>query len=71
MRSAEVFVFKSILHLMKEDLKEEMLKKAKDGKLSCAEARQLAESLGLPYKEVGAAANELGIKIKDCQLGCF
>ena len=56
---------------MKEELKEEMLKKAKDGKLSCAEARQLAESLGLPYKEVGAAADELGIKIKDCQLGCF
>ncbi len=56
---------------MKEDLKEEMLKKAKDGKLSCAEARQLAERLGLPYKEVGTAADELGIKIKDCQLGCF
>ncbi len=56
---------------MNKELKEEMLKKALDGKISCASARQLAEKLGLPYKEVGAAANELGIKIKDCQLGCF
>jgi hypothetical protein len=56
---------------MNEALKEEMLKKAVNGRLSCAVARQLAEKLGLPYKEVGTAANELGIKIKDCQLGCF
>ncbi len=56
---------------MKKELKEEMLKKAANGRLSCAAARELAEKLGLPYKEVGTAANELGIKIKDCQLGCF
>jgi len=56
---------------MKEDLKEEMLKKALNKKLSCAAAREIAEKLGIPYKEVGNAANELGIKIKDCQLGCF
>lgn len=56
---------------MNKELKEEMLKKAIDGRISCAAARQMAEKLGLPYKEVGAAANELGIKIKDCQLGCF
>jgi hypothetical protein len=48
-----------------------MLKKVVDGRLSCASARKLAEDLGIPYKEVGAAADELGIKIKDCQLGCF
>jgi hypothetical protein len=56
---------------MKKELREEMLKKAVDGKLPCAVARKLAEELDLPYREVGAAANELGIKIKDCQLGCF
>jgi hypothetical protein len=56
---------------MKEELKEEMLKRAVNGRLSCAAAREVAEKLGLPYKEVGIAANELGIKIKDCQLGCF
>ncbi len=56
---------------MTKELKEEMLKKAIGGRISCAAARQLAERLGLSYKEVGKAANELGIKIKDCQLGCF
>ena len=56
---------------MKKELKEEMLKKAVNGRLSCAVARQLAEKLCLPYNEVGKVANELGIKIKDCQLGCF
>jgi hypothetical protein len=56
---------------MKKELKEKMLKKVVDGRLSCASARKLAEDLGIPYKEVGAAADELGIKIKDCQLGCF
>jgi hypothetical protein len=56
---------------MKEELKEEMLKKAVDGKLPCAAAMKIAESLGLQFREVGEAANELGIKIKNCQLGCF
>jgi len=56
---------------MKEKLKEEMMKKAVDRKLPCAAARKLAEDLGVSYSEVGAAADELGIKIKNCQLGCF
>ncbi len=56
---------------MKDELKEEVLRRAVDGRLSCAVARKIAEGLSLPYKEVGAAANELGIKIKNCELGCF
>ncbi len=56
---------------MNEELKQEMLKQAVDGKLPCAAARKIAEDLQVPYQEVGAAANELGIKIKNCQLGCF
>ena len=56
---------------MKKELKEEMLKKAVNGKLSCPAARKIAEKLGISYKEAGEAADELGIKIKDCQLGCF
>ncbi len=63
--------FKLAFLFMKEELKEEMLKKTVDGKIPCAVARKLAEDLGLSYKEVGNAADELGIKIKDCQLGCF
>ena len=47
------------------------MKKAVDSKLPCADARKIAEDLGVPYSEVGAAADELGVKIKNCQLGCF
>lgn len=56
---------------MKEELKQKMLQKAVDKRLPCAVARKLAEELNIPYKEVGDAADELGIRIRDCQLGCF
>jgi len=56
---------------MNEELKQKMMKMAVEGKLSCAVARKIAEDLDIPYKEVGDAANALGIRIKNCQLGCF
>lgn len=56
---------------MNEEAKKEVMKKAVNGKLACAVARKLAEDLGIPYAEVGAAADALGIKIDHCQLGCF
>jgi hypothetical protein len=56
---------------MKKELKEEIMKRAGGGKLSCAVARKIAEELQLTYKEVGEAADELGVKIKNCELGCF
>jgi len=56
---------------MNEELKQELMKKAAEGKLPCAVARKIAEDLNLPYKEVGDAADVLGIRIKNCQLGCF
>lgn len=57
--------------MIKPELKEEIMKETSDGKLTCASARRIAERLGLAYSEIGAAANELGIKIKNCELGCF
>ena len=56
---------------MKEKLRQEIMKKAVDSKLPCGDARKIAEDLGIPYADVGAAADELGVKIKNCQLGCF
>lgn len=56
---------------MKDALKKELLDKSSDGKISCPVARNIAERIGVSYKEVGAAANELGIKINNCELGCF
>ncbi|MEW6107927.1 MAG: hypothetical protein AB1632_01985 [Nitrospirota bacterium] len=66
-------VLSGVVSLMinKKRLKEEMYDKAVDGKISCAAAMKIAKDLGISYAEVGAEANELGIKIKNCQLGCF
>lgn len=46
-------------------------KAAVDGKLTCAQANVLGKELQVPLLMIGAAADELGIKIKSCQLGCF
>lgn len=56
---------------MEEKVKEELLKRAADGRISCPEARGIAEELGATHAEVGRAADELRIKITDCELGCF
>lgn len=44
---------------------------APEGKISCQEARQLAEQLEIDPSEVGKACNEAKIKIFACELGCF
>ena len=44
---------------------------AVERRLPCAEALAVAERLGVEPRVVGEAANALGIKIVDCQLGCF
>ena len=58
-----------------EKIREEVLKAVKEaaegGKLSCAQAHRLGEKLNVSLLLIGEAANQLGIKIKDCQLGCF
>ncbi|MFA7468827.1 MAG: hypothetical protein WCY82_11280 [Desulfotomaculaceae bacterium] len=54
-----------------DDFKNAVLKAAIDGKLSCPKARQLAEELGVPAKEVRQVADDLKIKIFGCELGCF
>ena len=44
---------------------------SRDGRITCVAARKLAEELKVPYKVIGKAADELKIKIKSCELGCF
>ena len=56
---------------MRKNIEKLLKEKAVDGKIACGLARKIAEELGVPYKEVGAAADELNIKIKNCELGCF
>ncbi len=52
-------------------IKDEVLKVAQNKRLPCVEALALAKRLKVKPIEIGKAANELGIKITDCQLGCF
>ncbi len=56
---------------MSEAIKQEIQRRAINGKIDCAVARKIADDLGVTYKEVGEAADKLSIKIKACQLGCF
>jgi len=54
-----------------ERLAGELKRRAPERRLPCAEALAIAHDLGVPPLAVGEAANELGIKLTDCQLGCF
>ncbi|HHT63115.1 MAG: hypothetical protein ACOX4H_11690 [Bacillota bacterium] len=44
---------------------------AEDGKLTCVKAHHIGEKLNISLAIIGEAANQLGIKITKCQLGCF
>lgn len=55
----------------KEKIKASLKESAVDGKISCPLARKIAKDLSVPFREVGKTANELKIKITDCELGCF
>lgn len=57
--------------LKNKDIAERLTEKAVDSRVPCGVARKIAEELGVPYSEVGKAADALKIKIKNCELGCF
>jgi len=42
-----------------------------DGRLPCARAFELAKELDVPVSRIGKACDEMGVKITNCQLGCF
>jgi len=52
-------------------LKEAVSAASSDGRITCSAALNVAQRLGVDPREVGAAANELRIKITACRLGCF
>ncbi len=54
-----------------KELEAELRSRVKDNKVTCPEMFAIAEKLGLPRKQVGEAANQLKIKVHNCQLGCF
>ncbi len=55
----------------KKRVVELLIERSVDKRILCSEARRIAEDAGLPYSEVGKLADELQIKIRNCELGCF
>jgi len=53
------------------ELMEAVRAKAQDGKVTCPVLRKFAEDSGVPYKVAGAVADAAGIKVHNCDLGCF
>ena len=42
-----------------------------DKRIACEDAFKIARALDVPLADVGRTCNELGIKVMQCQLGCF
>jgi len=57
--------------LIKKKIAALLTERADNGRISCTAARSIAEELGVAYAMIGATANELNIKVKHCELGCF
>ena len=62
---------KKLADSVKAKIKNEIKKKAIAGKIPCQIARKIADNLSVPYKDVGKVADEMQIKITNCELGCF
>ncbi|MDD5447749.1 MAG: hypothetical protein PHO53_01075 [Actinomycetota bacterium] len=54
-----------------EEVFEAVKENAQDGRITCARANCIAAELGVVPSVVGKAIDALGIKITNCQLGCF
>jgi len=57
--------------LMNDKVAEEIRKRAANGRLSCTAARKIAQDLSVSFREIGRTADQLKVKITDCELGCF
>ena len=53
------------------EIKEIIIKKQSDNKMSCKTALEIADNTGVSRRKIGDLINELKIKIHSCQLGCF
>jgi hypothetical protein len=54
-----------------QQVKQAVEQAATNGVLTCHDARALAEELEVEYSLVGQACNEVGVKVRVCELGCF
>lgn len=54
-----------------EEMKAAVLEKAVEGRITCPVLRKLAEDFNVPNKVAGAAADMAGVRVHNCDLGCF
>jgi len=52
-------------------VKDAVKSSASDGSISCKQALSIADRMEVNPKLVGRAADMQGIKVRNCQLGCF
>ena len=55
----------------RQAVEERILKVAREGRLQCPQAMAIAKSLGVSTLLVGQMADQMGIRVSQCQLGCF
>ncbi|MBI4966034.1 MAG: hypothetical protein HY913_22330 [Desulfomonile tiedjei] len=53
------------------ELKDLIMRRQVDGKISCKVVFDIADEAGASKGELGELLNEMRIKIRACQLGCF
>ena len=56
---------------MSKELQEQVTVSLVDGRLPCPIAFKVARKLNVSPREVGGKADELRIKVINCQMGCF
>ena len=56
---------------MSSELEEKIISSLADDNLPCPVAFKIAQELKVSIREVGEEADKLGIRISNCQLGCF
>jgi len=57
--------------MTEEQLREAVRSKAVGGRVACKALLEMAAETGTAPADLGRICNELGIKIRECQLGCF
>lgn len=55
----------------KEKLKQLLEENSKEGKITCSSCHEISEKHSYVLKEIGEMADEIGLKIVNCKLGCF
>lgn len=73
-KTSRIQVRENPANLSKEKLSElesKVKESLKEGYLACPVAWKIAKDEGVPKIAVGEIADRLGIRVTDCQLGCF